>query len=223
MQQEDFDGPGGTRWPPPDLERAFGQARDFVRGPGRWQIGAAALGMLVVVLLWSSWFTVQPEETGIVQRFGAVVRTVGPGLHFKLPVRDRDGPDGSHGPSPQGGIRLPDGCHGCRPANAIRADKSLQGRVPHADGGPQRDRRPVDRPVPDRGPDPLPLQGPGDAADDPGHRRGGHAPGGRQPPRERRPDRRPCGRVHRGEGGDAEDPDRRTRPVSAWSRWNSRT
>jgi modulator of FtsH protease HflK len=38
-----------------------------------------------VILLWSSWFTVQPEETGVVQRFGAVVRTAGPGLHFKIP------------------------------------------------------------------------------------------------------------------------------------------
>jgi modulator of FtsH protease HflK len=36
-------------------------------------------------LLWSSWFTVQPEETGVVQRFGQVVRTAGPGLHFKWP------------------------------------------------------------------------------------------------------------------------------------------
>jgi membrane protease subunit HflK len=31
------------------------------------------------------WFTVQPEETGVVQRFGKVMRTAGPGLHFKLP------------------------------------------------------------------------------------------------------------------------------------------
>jgi modulator of FtsH protease HflK len=48
---------------------------------------AAVLGALVLLaLLWSTWFTVQPEETGVVQRFGAVDRTVGPGLHFKLPV-----------------------------------------------------------------------------------------------------------------------------------------
>jgi membrane protease subunit HflK len=40
---------------------------------------------LVVVALWTAWFTVQPEETGIVQRFGKVMRTAGPGLHFKLP------------------------------------------------------------------------------------------------------------------------------------------
>ena len=40
---------------------------------------------LVAAISWTSWFTVQPEETGIVQRFGKVMRTAGPGLHFKLP------------------------------------------------------------------------------------------------------------------------------------------
>jgi membrane protease subunit HflK len=43
-----------------------------------------ALGV-VLIFLWSSWFTVQPEETGVVQRFGHVVRTAAPGLHFKWP------------------------------------------------------------------------------------------------------------------------------------------
>jgi membrane protease subunit HflK len=85
MQQYNPGGPGWNRWPPPDLERAFQQARNLFRSPGSWQIGTGALVVLVVVLLWSTWFTVQPEETGVVQRFGAVVRSVGPGLHFKLP------------------------------------------------------------------------------------------------------------------------------------------
>jgi membrane protease subunit HflK len=43
------------------------------------------LVVLGLVVVWSSWFTVQPEETGVVQRFGAVHRTASPGLHFKLP------------------------------------------------------------------------------------------------------------------------------------------
>jgi len=86
MRQYEFEDPGGgTRWPPPDLERVFRQARDFFRGPGTWRLAAGALVVFVVVLVWSSWFTVQPEETGVLQRFGGVVRTVGPGLHFKLP------------------------------------------------------------------------------------------------------------------------------------------
>jgi len=52
---------------------------------GGRRIAAGIAGALLLIFLWSTWFTVQPEETGIVQRFGAVERTVGPGLHFKLP------------------------------------------------------------------------------------------------------------------------------------------
>ncbi len=40
---------------------------------------------LVVILLVSCWFTISPEEAGVVLRFGKHVRTVNPGLHFKLP------------------------------------------------------------------------------------------------------------------------------------------
>jgi membrane protease subunit HflK len=60
------------------------QWRRFRVGP---IVGLVSLVALVVALIffWSSWFTVQPEETGIVQRFGKVVRTAGPGLHFKWP------------------------------------------------------------------------------------------------------------------------------------------
>ena len=55
------------------------------RGIRGGRMAAGILGALLLLWLWSSWFTVQAEETGIVQRFGAVARTVGPGLHFKLP------------------------------------------------------------------------------------------------------------------------------------------
>ncbi len=44
----------------------------------------AVLGLLI--LLATSWYTVQPEETAVVQRFGRVDRTAGPGLHFKIPL-----------------------------------------------------------------------------------------------------------------------------------------
>src|SRR5690606_6462534 len=49
----------------------------------RW---AAMLG--AVILAWaglSSAYTVQPEQRGVVKRFGAVVYQTDPGLHFKLP------------------------------------------------------------------------------------------------------------------------------------------
>ena len=85
MSASDPETPGGTRWPPPELERTLRELEARFRGfrGGRIIIGVGIV--LVVILLWSSWFTVQPEETGVVQRFGAVVRTVGPGLHFKAP------------------------------------------------------------------------------------------------------------------------------------------
>jgi membrane protease subunit HflK len=68
-----------------DLRELVRRVRGLLPGlrPGFIGIGVAAV--LLLILLLSSWFTVQPEETGVVQRFGAVVRTVGPGLHFKLP------------------------------------------------------------------------------------------------------------------------------------------
>jgi membrane protease subunit HflK len=53
---------------------------------GTRRIAAAIAATLLLIFLWSTWFTVQPEETAIVQRFGAVHRTVGPGLHFKIPA-----------------------------------------------------------------------------------------------------------------------------------------
>lgn len=80
-------------WPPRG-ERPPVDIRDLIErflGPLRGRrvpfggIGGIVVLVLAVVLLWSSWFTVQPEETGVVQRFGKVVRTEGPGLHFKIP------------------------------------------------------------------------------------------------------------------------------------------
>ena len=47
-----------------------------------------AAGLLVVGLIGflTSWYQVESEEVGIVQRFGAYVRTTEPGLHFKIPL-----------------------------------------------------------------------------------------------------------------------------------------
>ena len=43
-------------------------------------------GLLVLVgLLITSWYKVQPDERGVVLIFGKYSNTVGPGLHFKLP------------------------------------------------------------------------------------------------------------------------------------------
>ncbi len=74
--------PGGSTPTLEDvLEKIQQHLKRFKGGP----IIVLVAGVVVVVVLWTAWFTVQPEETGIVQRFGKVMRTAGPGLHFKLP------------------------------------------------------------------------------------------------------------------------------------------
>jgi membrane protease subunit HflK len=48
---------------------------------------ASIVGVLAVVAAaFSAFYTVGPEETGVVLRFGKFVRTTDPGLHFKLPL-----------------------------------------------------------------------------------------------------------------------------------------
>lgn len=43
------------------------------------------LGVVALAVLFSAWFTIEPEEAGLVMRFGKYVRTVPSGLHLKLP------------------------------------------------------------------------------------------------------------------------------------------
>lgn len=54
------------------------------------QINPKAVTIVVIVLIVLSfvsslWFTVEPEEVGVVLRFGEYTRTVNPGLNFKMP------------------------------------------------------------------------------------------------------------------------------------------
>ena len=72
------------------LQQSFDDALVKIKQGTAWFKGGRKIFFIVAVLLvatlWTCWFTVQPEETGVVQRFGKVVRTAGPGLHFKLPL-----------------------------------------------------------------------------------------------------------------------------------------
>ena len=43
------------------------------------------LVLLAGIILWNCWFTVEPEEVGLVLRFGKFIKETQPGLHFKLP------------------------------------------------------------------------------------------------------------------------------------------
>jgi len=73
--------------PPPSLEDVLAKMGQEWREVKGGSIFFWIAVVIALIFLWTVWFTVQPEETGVVQRFGKVVRTVGPGLHFKLPFR----------------------------------------------------------------------------------------------------------------------------------------
>ncbi len=81
----------------PDLDQIIAQAQAFIGRllpGGNGAGGARGLGLLGlgIVVLWlvSGFFRVQPNELGIVLRFGAFDRQVGPGLnyHFPWPVEE---------------------------------------------------------------------------------------------------------------------------------------
>jgi len=63
-----------------DPYRTLNQIRRF-----RPLIIIAIVILLAAFILLTMIYTVQPEEQAVVKRFGAVVKTTGPGLHFKLP------------------------------------------------------------------------------------------------------------------------------------------
>ena len=51
-------------------------------------IAGFVIAILLVILAWTACYTVQAESEGVVLRFGKFLKTVEPGLHFKLPIAD---------------------------------------------------------------------------------------------------------------------------------------
>ena len=49
------------------------------------KIVGIAGAVLILILAFTSFYTIEPEETGLVLRFGKYVRSTDPGLHFKIP------------------------------------------------------------------------------------------------------------------------------------------
>jgi len=84
-------GPFGPNGPFPDIEALIRQAQAFVRNllPGGRGVGFGGLSMLIAVVLalWlaSGFYRVQPDEQGIVLRFGAYKYWTPPGLHWRIP------------------------------------------------------------------------------------------------------------------------------------------
>ena len=49
-------------------------------------ISAVVAVVALLVVLWTSYYTVAAESEGVVLRFGKFLKTVEPGLHFKFPL-----------------------------------------------------------------------------------------------------------------------------------------
>ncbi|WP_026450194.1 FtsH protease activity modulator HflK [Aequorivita capsosiphonis] len=47
------------------------------------------VGILVLIIAFGSFFQIEPEEVGVITRFGKYVRTVDPGLNFKIPFAEK--------------------------------------------------------------------------------------------------------------------------------------
>src|SRR5262249_9705586 len=88
-------GPGGSGQQPPgptppDLEEFLRRSQDKLRTvlPGG-SLGGKGLGLIVLaaiaIWLFSGFFRVEPDELGVVLRFGAAVRGCEPGLDDRLP------------------------------------------------------------------------------------------------------------------------------------------
>src|SRR6202162_286232 len=83
-------GPQSSGPSPPDLEELLRRSQDKLRTvlPGG-SFGGRGLALIVlaVLALWgfSGFFRVEPDELGVVLRFGKYVRDVQPGLNYPLP------------------------------------------------------------------------------------------------------------------------------------------
>jgi len=75
---------GGYQFGPEDFERITRRLGQRLRSSRRlllW-IGAVVFALVVIV---GSYYQVEPDEVGLVTRFGRYVRTSGPGPHSKIP------------------------------------------------------------------------------------------------------------------------------------------
>ncbi len=66
---------------------------DLLDLPPEWKkhqptIKKILIGVILIIVFWTSFFQVGPEEVGVITRFGQYVRQVEPGLNFKLPFAE---------------------------------------------------------------------------------------------------------------------------------------
>jgi membrane protease subunit HflK len=72
----------------PDLKVVVAHYRDNVRKRLRW-LGPVFGGVLVLLILISGLYSVEPGEVGVVRTFGRETGQTQPGLHFAMPIAQR--------------------------------------------------------------------------------------------------------------------------------------
>lgn len=86
-----FGGPRGVRRPPGvDIDELIRRAKkrfnEIFPGDGPHLFIAVAAIVLLVLGVWTAYYTVPSDSVAVVQRFGKYIKDVPPGLHFKLPL-----------------------------------------------------------------------------------------------------------------------------------------
>ena len=80
LQQQRQGRQGGT---PPQMDEMFEKIKNIKSGfPGGWII---IVILIALILAWNMVYKIEPDEAGVIQRFGRHVRTTMPGLHAKFP------------------------------------------------------------------------------------------------------------------------------------------
>src|SRR5277367_4101045 len=82
---------GGSGPQPPNIEELLRRGQDRMRSilpGGMGSLRGLLLIALIAVAVWfgSGFYTVQPEQLGLVLRFGKYVRDATPGLNYHLPT-----------------------------------------------------------------------------------------------------------------------------------------
>jgi membrane protease subunit HflK len=81
LQKQKMGGGGGN--PSPQMDEIINKFKGLKgKLPGFWLLVAV---IVLLIVIFSSVYTIGVNEVGIIQRFGKYVRTTSPGLNFKLP------------------------------------------------------------------------------------------------------------------------------------------
>ena len=70
---------------PIDIGTGHGVSLPRIPRPSGASLRLASVGLLLLTLLVTGYYQIEPDEVGVVQRFGRFVRTSDPGPHLKLP------------------------------------------------------------------------------------------------------------------------------------------